>query len=117
MLIMPAILESFRSLRDRTLKLTFETNEPTPEQLVAITHSLQKAGFVAFNPDVFQEKEKEFIASMKVDYDDTEKSKGQRLRAVFYKLWEQDNQGYDTFTLFYDGQMEKLIRHFKNKLA
>ena len=29
--LIPAVLESYRSLKDRTLKLSFETSEPTPE--------------------------------------------------------------------------------------
>jgi hypothetical protein len=34
---LPAQLEGYRSLKDRTLKLSFETNELTPEQM-ADTH-------------------------------------------------------------------------------
>lgn len=114
--IIPGQLVTFQSLKDRTLKLIFETGEPTPDQMAGVMYSLQKAGFIAFNPDPFKEKEKEMLSSLKVDFDDTGKSKGQRLRAVLYRNWEQDNQGCDTFTLYYDAQMEKLVRHFKNKL-
>ena len=53
---------------------------------------------------------------MKSDYDDVGKSKGQRLRAVLYRNWEQNNEGCDTFTLYYESHMEKIIRHFKDKL-
>ena len=116
MLIMPAILENYRSLKDRTLKLTFETNEPTPEQLVAIANSSQKAGYIAFKFDAFKEKERDMMDGLKSDFDDKSKSNGQRLRAVLYRNWEQDSQGYDTFTLYYDGMMEKIITHYKNKL-
>ena len=116
MLIMPAILENYRSLKDRTLKLSFETNEPTPEQLVAIANSSQKAGYLAFKLDAFKDKEKELLDELKSDYDDVGKSKGQRLRAVLYRNWEQNNEGCDTFTLYYESHMEKIIRHFKDKL-
>lgn len=116
MLIMPAILSDFRSLKDRTLKLTFETNEPTPEQLVGIAGANQKAGYLAFKEDAFKEKERDMLDGLKSDYDDKSKSNGQRLRAVLYRNWEQENQGYDTFTLYYDGMMEKIIRHYKDKL-
>ena len=116
MLIMPAILGDFRSLKDRTLKLTFETNEPTPEQLVAIANSSQKAGYIAFKFDAFKEKERDMLDGLKSDYDDTGKTKGQRLRAVLYRNWEQENGGYDIFDDYYNSNMERMITHWKNKL-
>ena len=59
--IIPGQLVTFQSLKDRTLKLIFETGEPTPEQMAGVMYSLQKAGFIAFNPDAFKEKEKSFL--------------------------------------------------------
>ena len=34
MIVINSILESFRSLKDKTIKLSFETQEPTPEQIL-----------------------------------------------------------------------------------
>ena len=114
--IIPATLQTFQSLKDRTLKLIFETGEPTPDQMAGVQYVLQTYGWLAFKPDELKEKEKDFLKDLKSDYDDTGKSKGQRLRAVLYRNWEQDNEGYDTFTLYYEARMEKIIRHFKDKL-
>lgn len=116
MLIMPAILSDFRSLKDRTLKITFETNEPTPEQLVGIAGANQKAGYLAFKEDAFKEKERDFLKDLKSDYDDKGKSKAQRLRGVLYRCWEQKNEGYDTPDDHYNHHLEKIIIHFKDKL-
>jgi hypothetical protein len=113
---MPAILGDFRSLKDRTLKLTFETNEPTPEQLVAIANSSQKAGYLAFKEDPFKEKERELIQDLKSDFDDKGKSKAQRLRAVLYRCWEQNPEGYEVPDDHYNHYLEKIITHYKNKL-
>ena len=107
---------TFRSLKDRTLKLEFETAEPTAEQMAEVMQSLQMAGYIAFNPDPFKAKEKEFLSDLKSDYDDTGKTKAQRLRAVLYVNWEQDKQGYEVFDDYYNHHMEKIITHFKNKL-
>ena len=41
---LPSILDGYRSLKDRTLKLTFETSELTPEQMANIHYGLNKAG-------------------------------------------------------------------------
>ena len=115
MLILPAVFESFRSLKDRSYKLTFETQELTPEQLTGLGHSLNYPGFLAFNKDVFK-KEQTDILKTPVDYEDTGKSKAQRLRAVLFVYWKQNNQGYEDFELFYSFHMEKIISHFKDKL-
>lgn len=116
MIIIPAILDSYRSLKDRTLKVTFETNEPTPDQLKDIGISVQKFGFLAFRSG---EKEGELQSIMeqipKVDIE-FGKTKSQRLRGALYRLWELDSKGYDVFDDFYNSHMEKLINDIKNRL-
>ena len=44
------------------------------------------------------------------------KSPSERLRGVYYHLWEQDNQNFKEFDDFYDSKMEKLINHFKGMI-
>lgn len=116
MITVPAILESIRSLKDKTYKITFETNELTPEQLSGIGTSLQQFGWVAFKQAPFGEKDKAFFDNLKVNYDDTGKTKGQRLRGVLYRCFENDREGYDVFDDYYNHHMEKIITHFKGKL-
>jgi len=116
MTILPAILESFRSLKDRSYKITFETNELTPEQAVGINAALGNAGYLAFKDDPFKQSEKDMIESLESDFEDPKKSQGQRLRAVLYRLWEQQSEGYDTFPKFYEFKTDQLINHFKDKL-
>ena len=113
---LPAGLESYRSLKDGTLKLSFETGEISPEQMANIHHSLNKVGFLAFSPDPFATHELEEIDKLKVEYSDTGKPLSQRLRAVLYRLWEQKPEGYKVFNDFYNSKMEVLITHFKDKL-
>ena len=73
MIIIPAFLDSFRSLKDKTLKLIFETQEPTPEQLKQIATSLQYSGYLAFNKDVFKKEQEDALRNVKIDYDDKSK--------------------------------------------
>jgi hypothetical protein len=114
---LPAGLEGYRSLKDGTLKLSFETGELSPEQMANVHYSLNKVGFLAFAPDPFATHEMEEIDKLKVEFEDGGKPPSQRLRGVLYKLWEQTPEGYATFTEFYNARMEKLINHFKDKLA
>lgn len=116
MLIVGAILESYRSLKDKTLKLTFETQEPNPEQFIEIVKHNQKYGFLAFKEDEYKESEKKLIESLETDYKEQGKTKSQRLRAVLYKNFEQNDLGYKVFDDYYNFQMETLINHFKGKL-
>lgn len=46
-----------------------------------------------------------------------QKTPSQRLRAVFYRFWEQDNQGMDDFEFFYRVKMEKIIDNIKGKIV
>ena len=113
---LPAVLEGYRSLKDRTLKITFETGEMTPEQMANVHYSLNKVGFVCFSPDPFATHELEEIDKLKVEFSDIGKPPSQRLRAVLYKLWEQKPEGYSLFNDYYNGKMETLIEHFKSKI-
>lgn len=113
---LPAQLDGYRSLKDRTLKITFETGEMTPEQMANVHYSLNKVGYLAFSPDPFASHELAEIDSLKVEYDDTGKTPSKRLQAVFYRMWERNPEGYGVFNDFYNAQMEKLIVHFKKKL-
>jgi hypothetical protein len=114
---LPAGLESYRSLKDGTLKLSFETGELTPEQMANVHYSLNKVGFLVFAPDPFATHELEELDKLKVEFTDTGKPPSQRLRAVLYKLWEQTPEGYKVFPDLYNAKMEVLIEHFKTKFA
>ena len=116
MLIIPGHFESYRSLKDRSLKLVFETQEPTPEQMADIQKSTMLTGFLAFNVEPFSSSQEKFLTELEVDYDDPKKTPSKRLRSVLYINYEQDKKGYKTFEDYYRSQMEILIVHFKGKL-
>lgn len=111
-----ANLDGYRSNANKTMKLTFETNELSPETMANIHYSLYKVGFLAFAPDPFTTQELSDIDALKVEYDDAGKPASQRLRGVLYRLWEQTPEGYKTFNDYYGSKMEVLINHFKDKL-
>jgi hypothetical protein len=45
-----------------------------------------------------------------------EKSDSLRMRNVLFRLWEQKNEGYKDFNLYYKFHMNKMIDFLKNKL-
>lgn len=116
MIIIPAQLESYRSLKDRTLKITFETNELNPQDLLGIAENLNSFGYLAFKKEPFKEEERLTIEQLEADYEDKAKTPSKRLRGVLYRNYEQNNDGFDSFVRYYDHHLEKIINHFKSKL-
>jgi len=116
MKIIPAILEGFNTLKDKTFKLTFHTNELSPELVSFLAGNLQQFGFLAFKKDEFHRDEVELIENLKADFEDTGKTPSRRLRGVLYRSWEQNNERYDVFNDYYQSKMEKIINHFKKDL-
>ena len=116
MIIIPAILTSYKCLKDRSLVLTFETNEPSPEQIVNVAMSVQYAGFLAFNKDAFKTEQLNIINETKAEYDDPTKTPSKRLRGVLFVNFKNNNLGFTRFEDYYIHQMEKIIDYFKSKL-
>lgn len=116
MIILPATLESLRSLKDGSLKLQFETQELTPQDTLGIIENLNQFGYMAFKKEPFGEAEKKILEDLETEFDDKRKTASQRLRSVLYLLWQKENEGFDSSVRHYDHHMERLIAHFKKKL-
>ncbi len=116
MLILPTIFDNFRTLKDRTTKITVITNELSPAQFGEMGLLLQQFCFTAFKLEAFNQHEQEIIKDLNSDFEIEKKSPGQRLRAVLYRNYEQDNEGFNSFGSYYDSKMEKFINHCKSKL-
>jgi hypothetical protein len=116
MILIAAIQESYRSLKDGTLKIIFETQVPTPEQVTKIALSNQKFGYLAFSDSENEGELQKIMEQIPKTDLDFGKTKGQRLRGVLYKLWEQNNRSYEVFDDFYNYMMERAIEHYKKAI-
>jgi hypothetical protein len=116
MIIVGATLESYRSLKDRTIKLIFDTNEPTPEQFLGIAQSTQQFGYLAFKTSPLKEAEKKALEEAEDLEEDPKKTPSKRLRATLYVAFTNDNKGYQNFDSYYRGRMEEFITTVKNEL-
>jgi len=115
-ILLPAIFEGSRDLKDRSKKLTFQTNEITPEQASNLQTCVQQFVYLAIKLEPFSKEQVDVINTLKNDFDEFGKNPSQRLRAVLYRLWEQGNEGYKDFNLYYQFKMEGFINHLKSKL-
>jgi hypothetical protein len=114
--IIPAQIEGYRTLKDRTIKISVETNELTPEQQQNLFASLSKFGYLAFNEDAFKTAEIEILDGLEADYDDKGLKPSQRQRNVLYVIWTQKPEGYEHFQHYYEYKMEKIINHLKKQI-
>ncbi len=117
MIIIPAQLEAVTTRKDKTLKLTFGTNELSPAQASELFTIANQFGYLAFKDEDFKREELDAVESFKSELEDTLKKPSQRLRGVLFRLFEQDNDGFKTFSKYYDSKMEQLINHYKSKLG
>jgi len=116
MILIPGQIESIKSRKDKTTAIVLGSQEMSPStagHLFALQNSFV---YVAIKEEEFKNNELEVLEDLKADFEIEKKSNGQRLRNILYKLFEQDKDGFLTFTKYYDHQMERLINHFKNKL-
>lgn len=111
-----AILTGYNSRPDRSLKIVFSTGEATPADAAFCQELMNKAVAIAVKENPFTAPELLDLDKLVVDYSDGEKSPSKRLKAVLYRVWELDNEGYTDFTDYYRHKMDSLINHFKNKL-
>jgi len=112
----PAELVTYGKMKDKGFKITFETGELSPEQVANIHYGSTKVGWLAFAPDPFATAEMDEIEKTKVEFGDGSKPPSQRLRAVLYRLFEYNAEGYKVFTDYYNAKMEQFIVHLKSKL-
>jgi hypothetical protein len=115
-ILIPAVYRGSRDLVDKTKNLTFQTNEITPDQAGKLQGCVQEFVYLAIKREDFSKSEVDLINDLKTDFQDVTKSPAQRLRAVFYRLWQQNSGGYTDFNLYYMHEIETLINHFKNLL-
>lgn len=116
MIIVPAILESATTRKDKTLSVRFGTQELSPSQVADIIAMNQNYCFLGIKNVPFTDQEKSIVESLEVDFELNQKTPGQRLRNVLFRLFELDSEGYKTFHDYYNVKMEKIIEHYKQKL-
>lgn len=115
MIILAAQIEGLASRKDKTIKVTFGTQELAPVEAAQVFQLNQKFCYIAIKEEYFQQDEIDDVESLKTDLE-TNKTPSQRLRGILYINYQQNNEGYKDFTTYYIAKMEVLCEHFKSKL-
>ena len=117
MIVIPAQMEGITSRKDGTTRISFGTNELMPSLAGDLFSLNNKFCYLAIKQEAFRDEEKKAMEQLEAKQDDNFKSPSQRMRAVLFRMFEQDNKGFKTFTLFYDHHMEQLINQIKQRLS
>ncbi len=122
MLVLYAGVTRFQTMADGSGRITVDTQELTPKQFSEIGKINKKQGVFVFKPEVEAMSEEELQAIEDVEMESSplkdrkKKSKSQTLRSTLFLNWQQDNEGYDNFTEFYNYHLDYLIGHYKELL-
>ena len=96
-----ALIDKITTMKDRSIKITLITPELDAQTMAEL--------FLSVNNQVLNVDIPEDISE--------QKSKSQRLRAVLYRVWENKYKDkFNTFELFYNSEMERILEHYKNKI-
>ncbi len=114
-LLIPVIVESIRSLKDGSISVNIGTQELSPGKAAELFALRNMVCFAYFSAKQIESNEKNIIDSMDVELKG--KTPGQRLRAVMYLKWKNDNEGYKDAQSYYTAKMEAIIEHYKADLA
>jgi len=99
----------------RGLRIIIDTQELlTARDMKTLFDLYNKLGWLSFN---VHQIEAEQIVDLPPIKTDATKTPSQRLRGVIFRLWEQDNNGHESFENFYNWYMEKLIEKLKERLT
>lgn len=97
---------------DGSVKLIFETRELSGVDIAVLADYRQKEGWLLFSPN---ELESADIPDEKADSMTNQKTQAQRIRAVIFRLWEQNGKKGD-FESYYKAATERMIDQLKEKL-
>lgn len=112
-IILPAVLNPISRRKDKSVKLSLDTRELGPEEIMTLMALEGSEGWVCISPN---EAELE-VPNEKAEVNT--KSSSERLRNVLFILWKQETEAgrvIGTFETFRGDQMEKIIQGIKDRL-
>lgn len=114
-IILACIIDKITTLKDRSVKITLDTQELSPTKAGEIFTLMNSLATVYISPSEITSREMAQVDSIEPEMPG--KSPSQRMRNVLFILWKQDNQGFKEFDFFYKERMEKYINELKNNIT
>jgi len=118
MILLKAQVESVATRKDRTIKLSFSTQELRGKDAAELLDLQNELVSLGISPKGLGADEIALLQENKFGLEDVpnEKSASQRLRSVLYIAFTQDSKDFKTFQDYYTNKMESIINFYKEKL-
>ena len=116
-IIIEGCIESLNTMVDNTWKIKFSTQELDGSNVAQLSDLKKQGGYckVLISNTNITELEAETVDSVNIIGGKKNKTESQRLRAVLFRMHEQNNSEL-SFEDWYKTEMEKIISHYKSKL-
>ena len=112
--LLPVQLNPISRRKDRSVKLSYETRELSPQEIMTLMSMENEEGWLLFSTNRDEVQEDDIPEE---DAELNQKSQSERIKSVLYILYNQDvqNQKYvGTFQNYYREKTEKYLEHLKS---
>lgn len=116
-IVISGILEGIRTRADRTVALTFGSQELDSSVAGNLFQMRGQFGKLLFSDTNITPPEEALMDTTEIQDTRKIKTPSQRLRAVLFRVHEQGGATKETFDEWYKSEMEKIINHYKAKLT
>lgn len=113
-LLIPVYVESVSTRKDKTVKLILGTQELSPATAGQIFNLMNTLSIAYISPKSVNQNEIDQVDQLDPEFEG--KTQSQRIRAVLFKLFQQDAEGFKDFDAYYKSKTEKIIDHLKTKI-
>jgi hypothetical protein len=115
-IILAAALCSYRPKSDGSFSLSFGTYILAEEAKIQIMKMHNASGVLLFtDKDKVEQDDVDLIDNIDLELGN-KKSQSERIRNIYYKIWEQDFKEHLDFKTYYINETNKVIEHLKSKL-
>lgn len=112
--LIPVIIGGIRSLKDGSVSMTLETQELSSGKAGELFSLRNKIAYCYISARQVETSEMKMVDSLEPELKG--KTPSQRLRAVMYLNWKQDNEGYPDSESYYRSKLENIIETYKSNL-
>ena len=118
LLMIPCSIEGVSTRKDKTLKVTIETQEMSPDKIAQLMSLwVNGYGIMCFKGEQFSHDEQELMNSIKLSAEELgAKTPSERLRNTLYVLFKDNPKGFQTIDSVYLNHMEEIINMIKRRL-
>jgi hypothetical protein len=115
-IILASALCSYRPKNDGSFNLSFSTYILSEEAKIQIMKMHNASGVLLFtDKDKVEQDDVDMIDNIDLELGN-KKSQSERIRNVYYKIWEQDFKEHIDFKTYYINETNKIIEHLKSRL-